>query len=47
MLITVDTRTHLAEAAPAATSSSCRQGLGFGRSPWTGENRALAGRPAR
>jgi hypothetical protein len=34
MLITVNTHTHLVDAAPAAT-------------PWSGENRALAGRCAR
>jgi hypothetical protein len=45
MLITVNTHTYLVEAASAAPTSSCRQG--FDRMPWSGENRALAGRCAR
>jgi hypothetical protein len=45
MLITLNTHYQLVEAAPAAATSSCRQG--FDRMPWSGENRALAGRCAR
>jgi hypothetical protein len=45
MLITVNTHTYPVEAAPAATTSSCRRG--FDRMPWSGENGALAGRCAR
>jgi hypothetical protein len=45
MLITLDTHTYLVEAASAAATNSCRQGSD--RMPWSGENRALAGRCAR
>jgi hypothetical protein len=44
MLITVNTQTHLVEAAPAATMSSFRCGS---RKPWLNRARALSGRFAR
>jgi hypothetical protein len=44
MPMTVDTRTYLAEAAPAATMSSCRYGF---QEPRLDRANALAGRSLR